>query len=151
MWPHSPIRVLVTSFLSAALSTPQLYCSTVDMDDVQYEARVQWIVNDTDTYNDVEYVVSVVNSSSPTPMDITTNQTHVTINLFYGVNYTIAVTAQRCGGNVSSEPSEACLYISGNVFNMAWQKPFCQKMLFLQINLLLLHQIQEVISIKDSY
>ena len=76
---------------------------------VQYEAGVWWIVNDTDTYNDVEYFVSVVNSSSPTHMDITTNQTQITIDLFYGVSYTIAVIAKRCGGNVSSEPSEECL------------------------------------------
>ena len=99
----------------AALSTPQLNCTTVDINNnVQYEARVWWIINDTDTYNDVEYVVSVVNSSSPTPMDITTNQTQITIDLFYGVSYTIAVIAQRCGGNVSSERSEECpLYNPG--------------------------------------
>ena len=95
---------------TAALSTPQLYCSTVDINNnVQYEARVWWIINDTDTYNDVEYVVSVVNSSSPTPMDITTNQTQITLNLYYGVNYTIAVITKRCGGNVTSQFSEECL------------------------------------------
>ena len=92
---------------------------------MQYGARVWWIVKDTDTYNDVEYIVSVVNSSFPTPMDITTNQTTITLNLFYGVNYTIAVIAKRCGGNVSSEPSEECLLynpgISYGLFNYASQ------------------------------
>ena len=110
-----PIYILLPP---AALSTPQLYCTTVDINNnVQYEVRVQWIVNDTDTYNDVEYVVSVANSSSPTHMDITTNQTQITLNVFYGVNYTVAVTAQRCGRNVTSEPSEECLlYYPGIYF-----------------------------------
>ena len=58
------------------------------------------------TPDDVEYVVSVTNSTHSDPEKHVTNHKNITLNVTEGVNYTITVTAQLCGGTVSSDSSK---------------------------------------------
>ena len=58
------------------------------------------------TPEDVEYVVSVTNSAHSDPEKHVTNQKNITLNVTEGVNYTITVTTQLCGGTVLSDSSK---------------------------------------------
>ena len=58
------------------------------------------------TPDDVEYVVSVTNSTHSDPEKHVTNHKNITLNVTEGVNYTIIVNAQLCGGNITSESSK---------------------------------------------
>ena len=58
------------------------------------------------TPDDVEYVVSVTNSTHSDPEKHVTKHYNLTLNVTEGVDYTITVTAQLCGGTVSSDSSK---------------------------------------------
>ena len=74
---------------------------------------VLW-TNDGCTPNDVEYVLSVFNSTYSDPVKYVTNLMNVTLNVMKDYEYIITVTAQLCGGNVTSKSSEQLhLYFPG--------------------------------------
>ena len=58
------------------------------------------------TPDDVEYVVSVTNSAHSDPEKHVTNHKNITLNATEGFDYTITVTAQLCGGSVTSDSSK---------------------------------------------
>ena len=62
----------------------------------------------------VKYIVSVGNLTHPDPIKYVTNLKNITLSLMKGVHYIITVTAQLCGGNVTSQSSEPLhLYFPG--------------------------------------
>ena len=66
------------------------------------------------TPKNVDYIISVSNSTHPDPIKYITNLKNITLSLMKGIHYTITVTAQLCGGNVTSESSEPLhLYFPG--------------------------------------
>lgn len=65
-----------------------------------------WWTKDDCTPNDVEYILSVTNSSSPGPMHYDTTLTQLNLTLYFGIKYNITVTAQLCGGRIKSEKSD---------------------------------------------
>ena len=74
---------------------------------------VLW-TNDGCTPNDVEYVLSVFNSTNSDPVKYVSNLMNTTLNVMKDYEYIITVTAQLCGGNVISKSSEQLnLYFPG--------------------------------------
>ena len=66
------------------------------------------------THKNVDYIISVSNLTHPDPINYVTNLKNITLSLMKGIHYTITVTAQLCGGNVTSESSEPLhLYFPG--------------------------------------
>ena len=89
-------------FCVADLNAPLLNgCNEVDGNII----RVFWTDNGC-TPDDVEYVVSVTNSTHSDPEIHVTNEKNITLNATEGVNYIITVTAQLCGGTVTSDSSK---------------------------------------------
>ena len=84
------------------LNAPLLLNGCNEMDDT---ITVFWTYNGC-TPDDVEYVVSVTNSTHSDPEKYVTNEKNITLNAIQGTAYMITVTAQLCGGNVTSERSE---------------------------------------------
>ena len=80
--------------------------TAVIIDSETYEVMVWW-TNGNYTPDDVEYVVSF--SDSKEIVTNTTNQTQITQILYRDTEYTVTVTAQRCGGNLSSKASNQLL------------------------------------------
>ena len=68
----------------------------------EYEVPLFW-TEDECTPHDVEYVLTVTNSSSSELY--VTNFTSLTLNFSGGVKYTVTVTVQLCKGNVTSDKS----------------------------------------------
>ena len=74
---------------------------------------VLW-TNDGCTPNDVEYVLLVFNSTYSDPVKYVTNLMNTTLSIMKDTEYIITVTAQLCGGNVTSKSSEPLhLYFPG--------------------------------------
>ena len=72
--------------------------------------------NDNNIFSDIEYILSVSNSSSPTqkPVEFVTTMTRKSLTLYAGVQYNISITAERCGGNLTSNASAGLtLYFEG--------------------------------------
>ena len=94
--------------LSAALETPVLNYTMAKIDDDVYKVTLWWTINE-DPLDDVSYDLLVVATDSST-QNHTNNASNLTqISLCYGTEYEVTVTALRCGGNVTSEPSEPLL------------------------------------------
>ena len=94
--------------LSAALETPVLNYTMAKFDDDVYKVTLWWIINE-DPPDDVSYDLLVVATDSST-QNHTNNASNLTqISLCYGTEYEVTVTALRCGGNVTGEPSEPLL------------------------------------------
>ena len=90
-------------FCIADLNAPLLNgCNEVNENTI----TVFWTDNGC-TPDDVEYVVSVTNSAPSDPEKHVTNHKNITLIVTEGVNYTITVTAQLCGGTVSSDSSKS--------------------------------------------
>ena len=89
-------------FVETDLNTPLLNgCNEVDENTI----TVFWTDNGC-TPNDVEYLVSVINSTHSDPEKHVTNHKNITLSAMQGITYMITVTAQLCGGNVTSDRSE---------------------------------------------
>ena len=101
------------NYLSIGLQTPAIMPfneSTVI--DGLYDVTVQWMTDDS---IDIQYVLSVINSTNYDPLNITTELTSWTFTLQVGVDYYIAVTAQQCGGTLTSNASNILhLFQQGN-------------------------------------
>ena len=65
------------------------------------------------TPDDVEYVVSVTNSNYVDPMEYRAKQLNITLSVVMGINYTISVSTELCGGNITSDSSDLLLYSQG--------------------------------------
>ena len=75
------------------------------MNDI-HDVLVWWGNSDDPTLSDIEYILSVRNSSSPTqPVKFITRDTHMSLPLDAGIQYNISVLAQRCGGDLTSNTS----------------------------------------------
>ena len=93
-----------TFFLSVDLTTPSInYTRSTSKDEI-YNVTVWWTKDDC-TPNDVEYIVSVTNSSSPGPMYHVKTLMQLNLTLYCGIEYNITVTAQLCSGRIKSETS----------------------------------------------
>ena len=93
---------LHTCFSITDLNAPLLNgCNEVDENTI----TVFWTDNGC-TPDDVQYVVSVTNSTHSDPEIHVTNDKNITLNITEGFNYTITVTTQRCGETVTSDSSE---------------------------------------------
>ena len=73
---------------------------------------VFWTDNDC-TPDDVKYVVSVTNSNYVDPMEYKIKQLNITLSVVIGINYTISVSTELCGGNITSDSSDPLLYSQG--------------------------------------
>ena len=94
---------------STDLNAPKLNWHVVDESTIM----VLW-TNDGCTPNDVEYVLSVFNSTYSDPVKYVTNLMNVTLSVMKDYEYIITVTAQLCGGHVTSNGSEPLhLYFPG--------------------------------------
>ena len=81
-----------------------------------HDVEIMW--GDNNIFSDIEYVLSVSNSSSSTqkPVEFVTTVKRKRLTLYAGIQYNISVTAQRCGGNLTSNPSaNLSLYFDGKV------------------------------------
>ena len=94
---------------STDLNAPKLNWHVVDESTIM----VLW-TNDGCTPNDVEYVLSVINSTNSDPVKYVTNLMNTTLSIMKDTEYIITVTAQLCGGHVTSNGSEPLhLYFPG--------------------------------------
>ena len=85
----------------------------VKMDNGAYEVTVWWTKGNC-APDDVEYNLTLTDTSSEGAVNNVTKQTQTTLYLNQGTKYVIAVTAQLCDGDLKSETSnELTLYISG--------------------------------------
>ena len=101
-----------TIFLSIDLTTPSINYMRSTSNGEIYNVTVWWTKDDC-TPNDVEYIVSVTNSSSPGPMYHVTTLTQLSLTLYFGIEYNITMTAQLCSGRIKSETSNQLrLYLS---------------------------------------
>jgi hypothetical protein len=76
-----------------------------------HDVEIMW--NDNNIFSDIKYILSVSNSSSPTrkPVEYVTTMIRKSLTLYAGVQYNISITAERCGGNLTSDFSaELTLY-----------------------------------------
>ena len=83
-----------------------------------HDIEIVWSDNNNNIYSDIEYVLSVSNSSSSTgkPVEFVTTEKYKRLTLYAGTQYNISVTAQRCGGNLTSNSStDLSLYFDGKV------------------------------------
>lgn len=108
-----PTLVSKTFFLSIDLTTPSINYTRSTSNGEIYNVTVWW-TEDECTPNDVEYIVSLTNSSSPHPMHQVTTLTQLNLTLYFGIEYNVTVTAQLCRGRIESETSNLLRLINGN-------------------------------------
>ena len=87
--------------------------TVVKMDNGTYEVTVWWTKGNC-APDDVEYNLTLTDTSSEEALNNVTKQTQQTLCLNPGIEYVVAVSAQLCGGDLKSETSnELTLYIPG--------------------------------------
>ena len=107
----------------ALLSSPGIEAPTLSFIELTvknniHDVAIVW--NDNNMFSDIEYILSVSNSSSPTrkPVEFVTTMMRKSLTLYAGVQYNISITAERCGGNLTSNFSaELTLYFEGLFFS----------------------------------
>jgi hypothetical protein len=94
-------------FATPELNTPKLIIkndSNLYIDENHCNVTIMWTTDDSNV-DDIEYVISVSNSSSPVYMNLTTTITIMNVTLQVDVNYSIVVHSLRCQGNLVSNSS----------------------------------------------
>ena len=87
--------------------------TVVKMDNGTYEVTVWWTKGNC-VPDDVEYNLTLTDTSSEGAVNNVMKQTQTTLYLNQGIKYVIAVTAQLCDGDLKSETSnELPLYCAG--------------------------------------
>ena len=104
--PQCPPRVMhFSAFILIGVQTPSLVIdsmTTVSSD--TYNVTLRWMADDFSS-DDVQYVLSISDSSKTDPDTSTTFSTTITLNRQFGVHYYINVTAVMCGDNSTSRTS----------------------------------------------
>ena len=101
-----------------AIEIPMLHFIELTVKNDIHDIEIVWSDNSNNIYSDIEYVLSVSNSSSSTrkPVKFVTTVKYKRLILYAGIQYNISVTAQRCGGNLTSNSStDLSLYFDGKV------------------------------------
>ena len=93
-------------YFCTGLQTPLLFHNNISaVSNKFYNVTVQWMSSD-GSADDVQYILSIYNSSNENPMNILTLLKAVNLTMQFGVNYYITVTAERCGGKLTSNTSD---------------------------------------------
>ena len=98
------------AFILIGVQTPSLVIdsmTTVSSD--TYNVTLRWMADDFSS-DDVQYVLSISDSSKTDPDTSTTFSTTITLNRQFGVHYYINVTAVMCGDNSTSRTSNEHLF-----------------------------------------
>ena len=115
--PTSTNASVYLFFSFTDLNVPIINWYNIMMNEDMNTVVVYWGDDDC-TPKDVKYIVSVGNSTHSDPIKYVTNLKNITLSLMKGIHYTITVTAQLCGGNVTSKSSEPLhLYFPGFYIN----------------------------------
>ena len=96
--------------LSAALPIPKLNYSNLTLDNDIRGIQLSWEIDDI-MFNDIEYVLLIINSSSFYPETLSTKVTSMNLTIHAGTKYNISVTVQWCGENLTSNTT--FLYFEG--------------------------------------
>ena len=95
---------LIAIYFVPELKTPTLVNESIILiDDEHCNVTIKWNSTSDPDYDDIEYVVSISNSSEFTNKTFTT--TVVNITLDRNVHYSMMVTSLRCDGDLKSNSS----------------------------------------------